>query len=123
MKEETNSNKKSDWRNFISLIKNANPPKWLFAIGVLLSVATTLVGLLLPLLTKKFVDGFSLSSLSAGQIAVFVAVLIIQAISSAASIYLLSRVGNTVVANVRHRLWKKMIVLPISYFDETKDWR
>jgi len=120
MKEETNSNKKSDWRNFISLIKNANPPKWLFAIGVLLSVATTLVGLLLPLLTKKFVDGFSLSSLSAGQIAVFVAVLIIQAISSAASIYLLSRVGNTVVANVRHRLWKKMIVLPISYFDETQ---
>ncbi|KQL40810.1 multidrug ABC transporter permease [Bacillus sp. FJAT-25509] len=120
MREETNSNKKSDWRNFISLIKNANPPKWLFAIGVLLSVATTLVGLLLPLLTKKFVDGFSLASLSAGQIAVFVAVLVIQAISSAASIYLLSRVGNTVVANVRHRLWKKMIVLPIFYFDETQ---
>lgn len=120
MKEKTNINKKSDWRNFISLIKNANPPKWLFAIGVLLSVTTTLVGLFLPLLTKKFVDGFSLASLSAGQIAVFVVVLIIQAISSAASIYLLSRVGNTVVANVRHRLWKKMIVLPISYFDETQ---
>ncbi|WP_088015046.1 ABC transporter ATP-binding protein [Gottfriedia acidiceleris] len=120
MKEKTNINKKSDWRNFISLIKNANPPKWLFAIGVLLSVITTLVGLLLPLLTKKFVDGFSLASLSAGQIAVFVVVLIIQAISSAVSIYLLSRVGNTVVANVRHRLWKKMIVLPISYFDETQ---
>ncbi|PGL69323.1 ABC transporter ATP-binding protein [Bacillus sp. AFS055030] len=120
MKEETNLNKKNDWRNFISLIKNANPPKWLFAIGLLLSVATTLVGLLLPLLTKKFVDGFSLASLSTGQIAIFIAVLIIQAISSAASIYLLSRVGNTVVANVRHRLWKKMIVLPISYFDETQ---
>ncbi|MES9685092.1 ABC transporter ATP-binding protein [Gottfriedia acidiceleris] len=120
MKEEINSNKKSDWRNFISLIKNANPPKWLFAIGLLLSVATTLVGLLLPLLTKKFVDGFSLASLSAGQIAIFVSVLIIQAVSSAASIYLLSRVGNTVVANVRHRLWKKMIVLPVSYFDETQ---
>ncbi|MEE6453294.1 ABC transporter ATP-binding protein [Gottfriedia acidiceleris] len=120
MKEETNLDKKSDWRKFLSLIKNANPPKWLFVIGVLLSVATTLVGLLLPLLTKKFVDGFSLASLSTGQIAIFVTVLIIQAISSAASIYLLSRVGNTVVANVRHRLWKKMIVLPISYFDETQ---
>ncbi|MFB7142876.1 ABC transporter ATP-binding protein [Gottfriedia sp. NPDC056225] len=120
MRDEKKINKKSDWRNFISLIKNANPPKWMFGIGVSLSVVTTLVGLLLPLLTKKFVDGFSISSLSAGQIAIFAAVLIIQAVSSAASIYLLSRVGNTVVANVRQRLWKKMVVLPISYFDETQ---
>lgn len=120
MSEEKNINKKSDWKNFISLIKGANPPKWLFIIGVLLSVTTTLVGLLLPLLTKKFVDGFSISSLSAGQIAVFAAVLLIQAISSATSIYLLSRVGNQVVANVRHRLWKKMIVLPISYYDDSQ---
>ncbi|PGS45898.1 ABC transporter ATP-binding protein [Bacillus sp. AFS041924] len=120
MKKEININKKSDWRNFISLIKNANPPKSLFVIGVLLSVTTTLVGLLLPLLTKKFVDGFSLTTLSAKQIAIFAAVLIIQAISSATSIYLLSRVGNTVVANVRHRLWKKMLLLPVSYFDETQ---
>ncbi|WP_088073079.1 ABC transporter ATP-binding protein [Gottfriedia luciferensis] len=120
MKEEKNSNQKSGWKNFIALIKDANPPKLLFVIGVLLSVTTTLVGLLLPLLTKKFVDGFSISSLSAGQIAVFVAVLLLQAIFSATSIYLLSRVGNTVVANVRHKLWKKMIVLPIPYYDESQ---
>jgi len=120
MRDEININKKGDWKNFISLIKGANPPKWLFIIGLLLSVATTLVGLLLPLLTKKFVDGFSISSLSKGQIGIFVSVLIIQAISSATSIYLLSRVGNQVVANVRHRLWKKMIVLPISYYDDSQ---
>jgi ATP-binding cassette, subfamily B, bacterial AbcA/BmrA len=119
MREE-HKNKKGDWKNFIALIRGANPPKWLFIIGVLLSVTTTLVGLLLPLLTKKFVDGFSISSLSAGQIAIFAAVLLIQAISSATSIYLLSRVGNQVVANVRHRLWKKMIVLPISYYDDSQ---
>lgn len=119
MKEEKNINK-SDWKNFIALIKSANPPKVLFIIGVLLSVTTTLVGLLLPLLTKKFVDGFSLSSLSAGQIAIFAGVLLLQAISSATAIYLLSRVGNQVVANVRHRLWKKMIVLPVSYYDNSQ---
>jgi ATP-binding cassette, subfamily B, bacterial AbcA/BmrA len=119
MKEEKNINK-SDWKNFIALIKSANPPKVLFIVGVLLSVTTTLVGLLLPLLTKKFVDGFSISSLSAGQIAIFAGVLLLQAISSATAIYLLSRVGNQVVANVRHRLWKKMIVLPVSYYDNSQ---
>ncbi|WP_088044715.1 ABC transporter ATP-binding protein [Bacillus sp. EAC] len=120
MRREIDINKKGDWKNFILLIKSANPPKWLFIIGVLLSVTTTLVGLLLPLLTKKFVDGFSISSLSKGQIGIFVSVLLIQAISSATAIYLLSRVGNQVVANVRHRLWKKMIVLPISYYDDSQ---
>lgn len=119
MKEEKNTNK-SDWKNFIALIKSANPPKLLFIIGVLLSVITTLVGLLIPLLTKKFVDGFSLAALSAGQIAIFAGVLLLQAISSATAIYLLSRVGNQVVANVRHRLWKKMIVLPVSYYDNSQ---
>ncbi len=119
MKEEKNKNK-SDWKNFIALIKSANPPKFLFIVGVLLSVTTTLVGLLIPLLTKKFVDGFSISSLSAGQIVIFAGVLLLQAISSATAIYLLSRVGNQVVANVRHRLWKKMIVLPISYYDNSQ---
>lgn len=119
MKEEKNKNK-SDWKNFIALIKSANPPKVLFIIGVLLSVTTTLVGLLLPLLTKKFVDGFSISTLSAGQIAIFAGVLLLQAISSATAIYLLSRVGNQVVANVRHRLWNKMIVLPVSYYDNSQ---
>lgn len=120
MKTEKIINEKSDWKNFIDLIKDANPPKWLFIIGVLLSITTTLVGLLLPLLTKNFVDGFSISSLSGGQIAIFASVLLIQAVFSATSIYLLSRVGNTVVANVRQRLWKKMIVLPISYYDNSQ---
>lgn len=120
MKKNPNKVKQNNWKNFILLIKEANPPKLLFVIGVILSIATTLVGLLLPLLTKKFVDGFSISSLSKQQIITFAGVLLLQAVSSAFSIYLLSRVGHQVVANVRHRLWNKMIVLPVSYYDDSQ---
>ncbi|UOE55898.1 ABC transporter ATP-binding protein/permease [Bacillus sp. CMF12] len=103
---------------FISLILSTKIPKTALIIGLTASILTTLTGLLVPLLTKNLVDGFSVESLSVPLMAGIGAAFIVQAIISGISIYLLSYVGQKVVARLRYRMWMKLIRLPVSYFDK-----
>lgn len=103
---------------FISLILSTKIPKTALIIGLTASILTTLTGLLVPLLTKNLVDGFSVESLSVPLMIGIGAAFIVQAIISGISIYLLSYVGQKVVARLRDRMWMKLIRLPVSYFDK-----
>lgn len=73
---------------------------------------------MIPLLTKKLIDGFSFSSLSPAQFVVFGGAFLLQAIVGGVSVYLLGKVGQEVVAKLRETLWSKLLALPVSYFDE-----
>ncbi len=115
MKQEKNQ---KGWRPFLQLVQQANPPKLLISIAILLSLVTTGVGLLVPLFTKNLVNDFSISAINAKSISFLVVAILAQALASGFSIYLLNRIGQTVVASIRDRLWKKLLVLPVSYFDE-----
>lgn len=115
MKKKT---KETGLKPFVSLLLTLKIPKLALAIGLLASLVTTLVGLVVPLLTKNLVDGFSLEALSAPLIAGIVAAFIIQAVINGISIYLLSMVGQRVVAGLRERMWAKLIRLRVSYFDQ-----
>ncbi|QFF98432.1 ABC transporter ATP-binding protein [Psychrobacillus glaciei] len=117
MKETINENKKGNWRQFFQLIKDTEPPKLLLIIALCMSFATTGVGFVVPLFTKQLVDGFSIESLDYWQIILLVIAFIAQAIASGLSIYLLNRVGHHVVASLRDRLWRKLLHLPIAYYD------
>jgi len=108
------------WRQFIRLVQHTKPSKLLLGIALLLSVGTTLVGLLVPLFTKNLINDFSLSSLSTGRIILLVSAILIQAVASGISIYLLNNIGQSVVAGIRDRLWKKLLVLPIPFYDENQ---
>ncbi|MEH7480049.1 ABC transporter ATP-binding protein [Neobacillus drentensis] len=108
------------WRQFIRLVQHTNPSKLLLGIALLLSVGTTLVGLLVPLFTKNLINDFSISSLSTGRIILLVAALLLQAVASGISIYLLNHLGQSVVAGIRDRLWKKLLVLPVPFYDENQ---
>ena len=108
------------WRQFIRLVQHTKPSKLLMGIALLLSVATTLVGLFVPLFTKNLINDFSISSLSTGRIILLVSAILIQAVASGISIYLLNHVGQSVVAGIRDRLWKKLLVLPIPFYDENQ---
>lgn len=103
---------------FVSLILSTKIPKLALAIGLTASLITTLAGLLVPVLTKNLVDGFSVSSLSVPLMIGIGAAFIFQAIISGVSIYLLSFVGQKIVARLRERMWVKLIRLPVSYFDK-----
>src|SRR5690606_9453685 len=93
-------------------------PKWALVFGLAMSLVTTIVGLFVPLLTRELVDGFSVESLSAPLIAALAAAFIVQAIINGVSIYLLSMVGQRIVAGLRERMWLHLLRLRVSYFDQ-----
>ncbi|MFJ5764085.1 ABC transporter ATP-binding protein [Lysinibacillus sp. NPDC093210] len=107
-----------NWRRFVGLVKQAQPPTLLLIIALCMSIATTGVGFIVPLFTKKLVDGFSLQSLNYWQIILLGIAFIVQAIASGLSIYFLNRVGHQVVAKLRDQLWRKLLHLPIPYYDD-----
>src|SRR5690625_425478 len=104
---------------FFNLILSTKIPKTALIIGLTASIITTLAGLVVPLLTKNLVDGFSMSALSIPLIIAIGAAFIIQAIISGLSLYLLTAVGQRIVASLRDRMWLKLVRLPVSYFDKT----
>lgn len=110
--------KQKGWRQFIRLVKQSKPSKLMIGIALLLSLSTTGVALLVPLFTKNLINDFSVSSLSTGRITLLVLAILIQALASGFSIYLLNKIGQSVVAGIRSQLWKKILVLPVDYFDE-----
>ncbi|GGB53500.1 ATP-binding cassette domain-containing protein [Virgibacillus dakarensis] len=112
-------NKQNSLKTFISLLLSTKIPKLALTIGLIASVLTTFAGLAVPLLTKNLVDGFSVSSLSAPLIIAIVSAFIIQAVVNGLSIYLLTAVGQKIVAKLRENMWVKLIRLPVSYFDKT----
>ena len=99
---------------FLSLILSTKIPKPALIIGLSASVLTTLVGLIVPLLTRNLVDGFSVETLSVMLIVTIAIAFILQAIINGLSIYLLSLVGHKIVAGLRERMWKKLIRLPFA---------
>ncbi|MGC9266776.1 ABC transporter ATP-binding protein, partial [Listeria ivanovii] len=112
--------KKYGWKNFFQLIISAKPANWIISCALVASVITTVAGLIVPLFTKKLIDGFSVSSLDGKVVALIVIAFILQAITNGFSIFLLNYMGQKVVATIRERLWRKIMHLPVSYFDNTK---
>ncbi|NOV02604.1 ABC transporter ATP-binding protein [Paenibacillus planticolens] len=106
-----------NWRGFVRLLMQANPPKLLLSIALGLSIISTLVGLVIPLFTKNVVDSFSIDALNWMQITGMAIAFVGSAVASGISVYLLNYAGQSVVASIRDRLWKKLLVLPVGYYD------
>lgn len=109
---------KKNFKKFIQLVKSTNPPKLLIVIALILTLSTTAVSLMVPLFTKNLVNDFTIDDLNKTTISLLVGAIILQALSGGFSIYILNRIGQSVVAGMRDRLWKKLLVLPVNYFDE-----
>ncbi|MCM3012285.1 MULTISPECIES: multidrug resistance ABC transporter ATP-binding protein/permease BmrA [Bacillus] len=108
---------KSKLKPFFALVRQTNPSYGKLAFALVLSIVTTLVSLLIPLLTKQLVDGFSMSNLSGTQIGLIALVFFVQAGLSAYATYALNYNGQKIISGLRDLLWKKLIKLPVSYFD------
>lgn len=119
MKSSTEASK-SSWKQFLRLIRETRPSKWILITALSLSIISTLVGLIIPMFTKTLVDSFTIESFSGSQIAGLVIAFVTQTIAAGLSIYMLNYVGQQIVANLRDRLWKKLLVLPVSYYDNNR---
>ncbi|MBH5316226.1 ABC transporter ATP-binding protein [Paenibacillus sp. GSMTC-2017] len=115
MSEQTSTGK--GWRRLLTLIMNAKPPKLLLLTALLLSLLSTVAYLMVPIMTKELVNGFSADSLKSSQIVLMASAVFIQAITQSLSVYMFSYSGNKVVSSIRDSLWRKILKLRISYFD------
>ena len=109
---------KTSLKPFLSLILSTKIPKLALTLGLTGSLITTLVGLSIPLLTREMVDGFSVDSLSFFLIMILGIVFIVQALLDGLSTYLLAYVGQKIVADLREKMWYKLLRLPVQYFDK-----
>ncbi|PWW08547.1 ATP-binding cassette subfamily B protein AbcA/BmrA [Paenibacillus cellulosilyticus] len=105
------------WVPFWRLIRETKPSRSALAIALTLSLSSTVTALIVPLFTKNVVDSFSLSSIGVPQISLLVVAFVIQAVTAAISTYMLARVGQQVIAGLRERLWRKLLALPVTYYD------
>ncbi|WP_099221806.1 ABC transporter ATP-binding protein [Listeria costaricensis] len=108
------------WKQFFQLILSARPGGWVIFFALITSIITTIAGLIIPIFTKDLIDGFSFSKLNGLMISLIVGAFILQAVANGISIYLLYYMGQKVVAQIRNRLWKKIVRLRMNYFDDHK---
>ncbi len=112
MEEENNFSIKKMW-------KITNPSKIHFISGLVLSIVSSVISLIIPLLIKEIMDELS-KGISFGLISQISILLILEIIFSAFSLYLLSKVGEEIVKNLRDKLWKKFLKLPVKYYNDNK---
>lgn len=115
--EKTNQEKTAHWKDFVQLIKNANPSKWVVFFAIVLSLIETVAGLLVPLFTMNLVDQLANSSFNLSFMLLLGGMLIVQTVFSGLSFYFMTHIGETIVASIRQRLWHHVLRLPISFFD------
>ncbi|WP_428908122.1 ABC transporter ATP-binding protein [Niallia sp. Krafla_26] len=104
--------------HFWQLLKETSFPKWILVVACILSLLETAAGLFVPILTMSLVDGLADASLEVSIILLLAFTFLIQTISSGFSFFFMAFMGESVVASIRQRLWKKILRLPVSYFDE-----
>ena len=106
-------------KDFLQLIAQIKPHYWQLGIGLLLGMVATGMQLAVPNFAKNLINqlGHHLdTTLVIGVIGLFVASALISAVSGA----ILGFFGEDVVYKLRGQLWQKLLVLPVTYFDETK---
>ena len=111
---------KQNWRSFWQLIKAAKPSKWIIFAAIILSLFETTAGLIVPLFTKNLVDQLAASALELSLIGMLAAAFIIQTISAGFSFYLMTYIGEAIIASIRKRLWEQILHLPIPFFDKNQ---
>lgn len=109
---------KENWKAFWQLLKSSKTPKWIIFVAILLSLFETGAGLIVPLFTKTLVDQLAHSSLETSIILFLAGSFIVQAAASGLSYYVMSYIGESIVASIRTKLWNHVLRLPITYFDQ-----
>ncbi|WYP27117.1 ABC transporter ATP-binding protein [Alkalihalobacillus sp. FSL W8-0930] len=115
---EQATNQRPKWKEFWQLLMNYRPSYWLMGGAIVLGLGETILSLLVPLLTMQLVDILSVTTISMGLVAGLVAVFLAQAVMSGFSIYMMTRVGQHMIAKLREDLWKHVVKLPIPFFDK-----
>lgn len=107
------------WRSFWMLMKQHLPRSWQLKVAVMLALGETGFSLLIPLLTKDVIDQLSTSSFKINTAILLGILFIVQSLMSGLSLYTMSHIGQYVVSSLRTEVWRKVIRLPVSFYDRS----
>ncbi|MGG5317881.1 ABC transporter ATP-binding protein [Enterococcus sp. AZ072] len=107
-------------RDFIRLINSVNPKKFLFFLGIGLSLVTSGASLIVPQLTKGLIDTSELARIDSKMLVVLILAFAAQLGFGTIGGFLLRYVGESAVKTLRERLWSHLLKLPVGYFDDHK---
>ncbi|MBG9783381.1 ABC transporter ATP-binding protein [Shouchella lehensis] len=102
---------------FIAMIRPFLPRKLLLLLAVVLVVFETALALIVPLLTMNFIDEMTVIGFEWSTIALLGVVFLAQLIMSGIAIYTMVYIGQKVVYSLRETAWKRILHLPVSFFD------
>lgn len=108
-----------DRQAFLTLIKSIQPKYWQLVVGIGLGMIATAGNLIVPQFAKGLINQLG-KHVNAGLMLAVVGIFIVSALISAGSGTILGFFGEDVVANLRRKLWDKLLHLPVSYFDTQK---
>ena len=104
--------------NLIKLLKLTKPSLPIISVAIVLALISTGAGLIVPILTRDLIDG-SLENFTINQGLFVLGIFALQAIAAGFYYFLLSYVGNGMVAKLREKLWERIIYLPLPFFTDT----
>lgn len=102
------------------LFKRLSWPYALIITAIIISSLGSISGLLIPLFTGRLVDKFSTSSINWNIVILFAGIFIVNALLSGIGIYLLSKIGEKMIYDIRSILWEHIIKLKMPFFDKNE---
>lgn len=106
------------FKNIKSIAATVHIDKLSLTFGVLLSLCSTIASLVFPLLLKSIVDALIKNTFSFKYISLLIIVASLDLIFTGLSMYLLAKVGEKVVLNLREKIWKKILDLNLNFFEK-----
>lgn len=110
---------KFSFKEFLGLIKMTEPNYLLLGIGMIFLVISSSVQVYIPKLASSLVNNFQ-KGVDYSLLGKVVGLFIFSALVSALGGTILGIFGENVIQNMRKRLWNKLTILKVSYFDSVK---
>lgn len=104
-------------KQLFTLMKRSKMAKGQFVLLFFISILEVAAGLAVPLLTMKLINQISVSGFAFTSLLPVIGVLVVQAVLSAVAFYMMRRVGEGAVANLRTEVWDHMLHLRLPYYD------
>ncbi|PQD12980.1 ABC transporter ATP-binding protein [Enterococcus faecalis] len=107
---------KFSFKEFLGLIKMTEPNYLLLGIGMIFLVISSSIQVYVPKLASSLVNNFQ-KGVDYSLLGKVVGLFIFSALVSALGGTILGIFGENVIQNMRKRLWNKLTILKVSYFD------
>ncbi|WP_462156199.1 ABC transporter ATP-binding protein [Pseudoalteromonas piscicida] len=111
----------SNTSSLIQLVRRTRPSRLLVSTLVLFTLISSVLGLLLPLQTKKLLEELGGNGhFSNEQVVILITVLVFSAVLTGLMTYIMGKIGNEQKLKLRGDLFQHLIRLPVSFFDNTR---